>query len=106
MKITQLEYRELYSPTGGHNNFTLGAVTDVVKGEDPDEILEDLKNFVRNKMIQDHGEYRSVKDKKWKLESDCMRLEHKINNLRREHRDQIAAFNGTLEHIMNNELPF
>ena len=32
MFITQVEYRESYSPPGGHNNFTAGGVSDVGEG--------------------------------------------------------------------------
>lgn len=106
MFITKVEFRELYSPPGGHNNFTIGGVSDVGEGEDPDVVLSELKFWVNDQLKKDHDEYISVRSQKWALESECMELKRQISNLRMEHRDQISAMNGTLESIMNDEIPF
>jgi hypothetical protein len=97
MFITQIEYSELFSDD--FNNFKVGATSDVEQDENPSDVLEDLKRYVQGKLKEDHQEYNFLWGKISDAKLELARLQDKNNALMREHRDQVAAYRGTLERI-------
>lgn len=61
MKIKQIEYSELKSIEGTFNNVRLGMIAELQKGENPDAVLINLKNKVREEIA------KVVFDGNWKI---------------------------------------
>jgi len=61
MKIKQIDYSELKSIEGTFNNVRIGMIAELQKGEDPDAVMVNLKNKVREEIA------KVVFDGNWKI---------------------------------------
>lgn len=85
MKILTVEYRRLRS-FGEYENETVGAVAEVLPGQAPEIILEELKAWVE----ENFGERASARDAASRVQRAEIRL-NEVNGLLRESEKRWAA---------------